>query len=157
MTVSTDTCRTEAVSSTVKAAKEPKLDHPSLALVHVSQRPERIVERDEVLATLIRHGQRVIERHANGPAAALLIALRSRDVDEDTPHQPRGHRQEVSPVLPVDVLKIDQSEVRLVHERRRVQAVPGTFASHAASGDAPQLVVHERDQLVEGGLIARAP
>ncbi len=63
----------------------------------------------------------------------------------------------MGPVLPVNALDVDQPEVRLVDERRCLQAVPGAFARHAASGNAPQFLVHQRDQLIEGGLIAFSP
>ena len=157
ITVSTDTFKTEAVSSTLSPPKNRSSITRALRSSTVGQRLERIVEGDEILTWLVRHDQRVIKRHSDGPAAALLVALRPGDVHEDAPHQPRGHREEVGPVLPVDVLDVDQPEVRLVHQRRRLQAVPAALARHAAPRDPPQFVVHQRDQLVEGGLIALPP
>ena len=127
------------------------------SLVHRRQGLERIVEGDEIVPRLVRHDQRVIKRHSDGPTTALLVTLRPRDVHEDAPHQPRGHREEVGPVLPVDVLDVDQPEVGLVHQRRGLQAVPAALARQAAPRDPAQFIVYERNQLVEGGLIAFPP
>jgi len=55
------------------------------------------------------------------------------------------------------VLDVDQPEVRLVHQRRCLQAVPAALARQAAPRDPAQFLVYERNQLVEGGLIASPP
>ena len=66
-------------------------------------------------------------------------------------------REEVGAVLPLDVLPVDQAQVRLVDERGRLEDVPGTLAGHAAGRDAPQLLVDERRQRLERGLVPAAP
>ena len=58
------------------------------------------------------------------------------------------------PILPVDVLDIDQAQVRLVDERGRLQAVTGPFAGHAPASDAAQLAVDDRDEPIERRLVA---
>ena len=60
-------------------------------------------------------------------------------------------------VLPVDLLRTYQAQIGLIDERGRLQAVPGSLASHAATRDAMQLLVDERHQLLEGSIVAPAP
>ena len=78
-------------------------------------------------------------------------------VHEDAPHHASGHREEMRAVLPLDVFGVDQPQIRLVDERRRLKAVPGTLSCHAASRDLVELPVDERNQSVEGGLVALPP
>ena len=78
-------------------------------------------------------------------------------VHQDAAHQPRGHREEVRAVLPRHVVRIDQPQIGLVDERRRLEAVPDALAGHAAPRDLVELVMDERNQLLEGGFIALAP
>lgn len=63
----------------------------------------------------------------------------------------------MGPILPLDLLGVDQPQVRLIHEGRGLQTVPAALARHAAPRNPPQLVVYQGDQLVEGGLVAFSP
>ena len=49
-------------------------------------------------------------------ATALSSEPRSRVIDENPPHQTGSHAKDMSPVAPVDMTLIDQSEVGLVNE-----------------------------------------
>ena len=61
------------------------------------------------------------------------------------------------PVLQRQSVHIYQSQVDLVHERRRLEGVPRRFALEMAARHAAQLVVHQRDQTVERLGVALAP
>ena len=52
---------------------------------------------------------------------------------------------------------VEQADVGLVDQRRRLKGVLPTFAAHVTARDPPQLVVHQREQLVEGSFIAASP
>jgi hypothetical protein len=54
-------------------------------------------------------------------------------------------------------LAVAQADIGLVDEGRRLEAVPYTLARHAASRDGMELLVDERDQLLEGVLVALSP
>ena len=41
--------------------------------------------------------------------------MRPRVIDQDSPHQLRGHAEELRAVLPACVVLIDQFEISLVH------------------------------------------
>ena len=90
-------------------------------------------------------------------AAAFEVLTCAREVHEDAAHQPRRHGEEVDAVLPVDLLRANQAEIRLVDERGRLQAVANPLARHAAFGDAVQLAMNERDQLLERSVITATP
>ena len=78
-------------------------------------------------------------------------------VHENAPHGASGNRQEMRPVLPRDIFGIDQPQVDLIDERRRLKAVPGTLSCHASSGDLVKLALYERNQSIEGGRVALTP
>jgi hypothetical protein len=60
-------------------------------------------------------------------------------------------------VVPLDSFSVDQANKSLVDERRRLEAMPDTLSRHAAPGDAVKFLVDERNQAVEGTLVALAP
>jgi hypothetical protein len=60
----------------------------------------------------------------------------------------RGNCEEVRAILPRDACA-STSRMRLVNERRRLQAVPGAFASHASLRDPMQFAMNERDEPLE--------
>jgi hypothetical protein len=93
----------------------------------------------------------------HGARASLGAQLVARVIDENSPHQLRRDREEVGTVLPVGVALIDQLEVRLVDDGRRLQTIGPPLASEMPRCDRAKLVMHERNQLVEGFLAAVAP
>lgn len=78
-------------------------------------------------------------------------------VHENAAHHASGHGQEMGAVPPGHVLGIDESQIRFVDQRRRLEAVPSPLSRHAPSGDLVQLQLYERNQPVEGGLVALTP
>ena len=60
-------------------------------------------------------------------------------------------------VLPIHLLRADETQVSLVDERRGLQAVASALPAHAAARNAMQLLVHERDELLEGSFVTPAP
>jgi hypothetical protein len=61
------------------------------------------------------------------------------------------------PVLPFDVFPFDQPEIRLIDEYRCLEAVTHALARHAAPRDPVQFPVDERNQLLQGTLVAPPP
>ena len=61
------------------------------------------------------------------------------------------------PVLPVDVLDVDQAQIGFVDQFGRLHAVVRTIAVQAPAGDALQLIVDERHQRIESRLVSLAP
>ena len=56
-----------------------------------------------------------------------------------------------------DVFRIDQPEIRLVDERRCLKAVARALSRHAAPRDPVEFPVDERNQSLEGTLVAPPP
>jgi hypothetical protein len=63
----------------------------------------------------------------------------------------------VSPILPIDVSDIDQAQIALVDEGRRLEAVPAPLTGEAPPGDPAQLFMHQGDQFMKGRFISIAP
>ena len=78
-------------------------------------------------------------------------------VDEHVSHDLRGDGKEVGAVVQRDAALIDQPQVNLVDEHRGLERVARTLTHHVAPRETAQLVVHERHELVECGLVTRAP
>ena len=78
-------------------------------------------------------------------------------VDEDTAHDASRNGQKVGPVLPVDVRRVHETQIRFVDERRRLEAVAGALAGHAAARDLMEFPIDERNQPFEGRLVAISP
>ena len=78
-------------------------------------------------------------------------------IDKDAPHHPRRHGEEVRTVLPADLLNVDQPQIGLVHQRRRLKAVAGALSGHEMPGDAVEFTVHERHQTPESVFVALSP
>jgi hypothetical protein len=52
-------------------------------------------------------------------------------------------------ILPLHALIVDEAHVRLIHQRRRLQAMTGTLAPHVAARQPVELVIHDRGQPFE--------
>ncbi len=65
--------------------------------------------------------------------------------------------KEMCPVLPIDPLLVDEAQIRFVDEGGRLQAVAGPLATELTPGNAAQLGVDERQQLIESTVIPVSP
>ena len=115
------------------------------------------VQCHQVLGRLVADDQRLLEHHPDGISAALLVAPGARMVDQDVPHDPRRYGKKVSAVPPRDVLRIDEPQVRLIDQCRRLQAVARVLVPHVLSRDSMEFVVDERQQLLECARVSFTP
>ena len=81
----------------------------------------------------------------------------ARVVHEDATHDASGHREEMRAVVPRDGLRVDQPEIRLVDERRRLKAVTRALVPYVPPRDLMELSMDERNQPIEGRLVALPP
>jgi hypothetical protein len=77
-------------------------------------------------------------------------------IDQDPAHDHRRDTKEVRSILPVDLPLIDDPQVHLVNERRRLQGVVGPLAAKVAPRNATELRIDERQQLIERTAVAAA-
>ena len=141
----------------VEAREEPQFHDATLAHVNGGERLEGLVEREHIHGRRLRGGRYVLEAQHRGAAAALAGVLPAGLIDEDLAHQLRRHRKEVRPVLQRQPLHIHESQIDLMHERRRLESAARLFALEVAARNLAQFVVHERDETVERFRIALLP
>src|SRR5262249_39547779 len=67
------------------------------------------------------------------------------------------HREEVRAVLPVDVLDVDQADVRLVHQRCGLKRVAHLLTGHITFSDLMEFAFDERYKARERRFITAAP
>lgn len=77
-------------------------------------------------------------------------------VDEDVPHGPRGHRQEVRPVAPLRARLVHELEIGLVHERGRRERSVSAAGAELPMSNGAQLLIDLRNEPVER-LLAPGP
>jgi hypothetical protein len=78
-------------------------------------------------------------------------------VDQNASHQMRSDREELRAILPARVLLIGEPEISLMHKRRGLQSVIGTFLSQPLPRKASQFLVDERNQALGGVGLASVP
>jgi hypothetical protein len=78
-------------------------------------------------------------------------------IDQDPAHDLRRHTKEVRPILPIDLPLIDEPQVHLMNERRRLQGVAGPLAAKLARRYATEFRVDEWQQLIERTAVAATP
>jgi hypothetical protein len=83
-------------------------------------------------------------------AAAFGGALCARPLHQNLPHRIGGDRHEMRAVLHVEAARAHEPRPGLVGERCGLQCVSPPFVPHLTARDPPQLVVHERGQLIQG-------
>jgi len=82
---------------------------------------------------------------------------RARVIHEDAPHDAGRDGEEVRAIVPRYGFRIDQSEIRLVDERRGLEGVIRTLVSDVPLRDSMKFVVYERNQAVQRLLVALSP
>ena len=80
-------------------------------------------------------------------AAHRFCAPRARALDENLPHRSRGDADEVPLVVPRRA-GARQPQIRLVHERGRLQRLPRPLAPHVGGREAAQLVIDPRREVM---------
>ena len=60
-------------------------------------------------------------------------------------------------ILPIHSVDVNQAEIDFIDQGAWLKAVAGAFAGHAAARNAMELVMHERNELIERRPISTAP
>ena len=140
-----------------EAAEEPQLDDVRLAWVTLGQCAEGVIYRHEITGAIGRHMVRRPDVHDLDAAPIATFLPPAGDVNEDVPHQPRRHRDEVGPVLPAHVAPVHQADERFVHQGCGLKHVPRTLAPEVPASQLAKLRVDERHELVEGRIVSFSP
>jgi hypothetical protein len=124
--------------------EESQLDHAGLAVVDGGKRLESFLKRKEFRLSS-GHRQFGVERYPQSRAAPFLRHSRTRSFDQYTPHDSSANCKKMSPILPADIVRIDQAQPRFINEGCRLQRVLAALAIHVPVRDAPQFVRDCRD------------
>jgi len=94
-----------------------------------------------------RHRPEAARRRACPPSSGGLY--------QDAAHGLGRGGEEVPAAVPAGTgLGADQPEIRLVNQGGGLEGVVGPLPGHAGGGELPQLVVHEREQVGRGLVVA---
>lgn len=141
----------------VETAKVAQLDNLAAARISFGQSLQRFVQTNQ-FATLIRNDcSNLLERDLLRAAASLCVTMSSRVIDQDAAHDLRGDREEVRTICPVHILLIDHADVSFIYQGSGLKCVVFSLPAHITAGEAVELVVDQRVQLVQSGLVPFAP
>ena len=90
-----------------------------------------------------------LERDAVACASTLLRVAGAGSLDENLAHRVRRDGAEMRAVLPPPGLVLQETQVRLMDERRRLQRLAGPLATEITRRKAPELLVHDRQQRLD--------
>jgi hypothetical protein len=140
-----------------ESAKRAKLDDPRQLSVDLGQAIERMVQGED--GYLVGRGDVLgfIQGHTAHTLAPFVRAMTTSVVDEDAAHDLRRDTKEVRAILPIDLALVDEPEVRLMNQGRRLQRVVRTLAPKLACGHPAKLRVDEWQQLTERSPVATTP
>jgi hypothetical protein len=122
--------------------EEAHLDDAALSLVKSSQGLEALIECDEVLPRFGGDDERLVERDHLACPPALLPLPRTSMIHENASHHARRDPEEMCAVVPSQTAGVDESEVRLVDEGRRLKAVIRSLVAHVPLSDSVKLIVY---------------
>jgi hypothetical protein len=130
-----------------EARKVSQLDDLSLHWVECREPIECFVEREDIDTGF---GSRHIRVEGGDchTAATLVACVRPGVIDQDSSHHCGGHGNKVCAVPPLNAIDLDQAQVRLINQRRRLERVTGVLPAHVVVGEPMQLVVQNREQRI---------
>jgi len=142
-----------------QAAEEAQLDELRLIGIDLLKLGQRAIEVERIDGIDRRSWRRngVVQLERQFTFSPFLPQLSARVIDEDTPHQLRGNREEMPTILPVDLALAEQLHVGFVDDHRGLEAIVAPFAREMARGQRVQLVIDQRDEPVERVLTAVLP
>lgn len=77
-------------------------------------------------------------------------------VNQNIAHHVCGDGKKLRAVLPRNVFPINQSKIRFVNQRGRLQNVIRAFVAQICSSEPPQIRIYKFEQLIGSALVARA-
>ena len=118
---------------------------------------QSIVQGYEILSPLRRYDQTFVKRCLPRSASSFLIAAGARTLDQNSAHHLRRNGEKMSPVLPLDLLAVNEPDIGFVDEAGCLQSVTRLLPGHVAAGEPAQRLVHERDEFVQCRRITPPP
>src|SRR5262249_28144780 len=97
------------------------------------------------------------QRDSERVAAAFVRVVLARVIDQYATHQLRREAEEMRAVLQLQTFPLDHPQIGFIDERRRLQSMRSRFLAEIAPGQAAQLSLHQRRQLLQRSAIPVAP
>ena len=111
--------------------------------------------RQEVFAEFGRDKLGEVEILSLDVATVFAAALAPRILNQDPPHRFRRRAKEMAARIPLlRRVPFYEPQVRLVHERRRLECLPRPFLGQFLRGQSSQLFVDQRQQLLRSVRVA---
>ncbi len=127
-----------------QSSEEAELDQFRTRSVPPGEFLQGVVDGDEVVVRGLVRDEDAFEIDPLSTTASLVSALVPGAVNEDAAHGLGGGREEVpAAVPPGGRVTPDQSDVRLVDQRSRLQGLARFLLGHPGDGELAQLVVDE--------------
>ena len=137
-----------------QAAKKPKFDDAARSGIGSGQVRQRLIDRQNVNRLRVLEVRHVQELHAHLGARTLARVPGSRVIHEDPAHLLSHRGQEMGPIVPFQLIRAEQPEVRFVHQGRRLQCVTATLAAKILRRATAKLRVQQGHELLERAALA---
>ena len=132
----------------------PKFDDFGDARILARQFVEDVVDCQHFVFALERLEHAVVQLDALAIPAKFWPAIAPRPLDKNPPHGfSRGAEEMGATVPPRTAILAHKAEIGFVHQCGRLKRLPGLFLGNEGCGEATELVVHERQELL-GRLVA---
>lgn len=106
------------------------------------------MEREDVTGDGFHPPSLIVQGNAQGVSRTFNCVSAPCMVHENAAHHLGGDRQEVRPILPVNPLMVDQPQIGLVNERRRLERVVAPLPAQLACRARPQVSMDQIEQIV---------
>ena len=126
-----------------ETAEIAQLDHTGLLRIQCSQGFECVVERDQLRTTLDRTINVFIQREFLKVLAPLFRIMPARMIHEQATHYLCSNPEKMSAVLPVYPCLIDEPEIGLMNQRRRLQGMIRPFPPQIIRRELSQFIVDD--------------
>jgi len=136
-----------------ETAEVAEFDDASLTGIVGGKLGEGLIDGGDFVEAVGGDGEVVVHLDAMEAACAPLGIVLTGVVDEDLTHDVGGETDEVGAGVPVNVFA-DEAEAGFVDEGGGLESVVGALAAHVGLGEAMELRVDEREELVGGGGVA---
>jgi hypothetical protein len=137
-----------------KTAEEPQFDHACLALVDLSELIEGPIDSQNPFWIVIKDDCGISEFFLLSTQASFCGRTTSGVIDQNPPHRPRCHSEEMGAVVPVLVLTSKHPHEHLIDQRRRLQRMPGSLPAEMVCSHPSQLCIQAAQQPFFGYRIA---
>ncbi len=126
-----------------ETAEVAQFDHAGFLGIERRQGLERVVQRDQFGAAFDRPIDVFVQRELLKILATLFRIVLARMIDQQAAHYLSSNSEKVCAVLPVDPRLIDESQVRLMNQRCRLQRVIDSFTPQIIRRKLAQFIVDD--------------